>query len=83
MNQHSQFPRFHHTIPNRTPEVESEFRMSFVGGLLIFLIILLVCMIIWMLIRCVRGMVREGNRDTGVYTIHGRGRNWVFQESRL
>ena len=43
----------------RSREVEPQFAMTFMGSLLALLIIILVCVIIWMWIRCIRGVREE------------------------
>lgn len=43
----------------RSREVEPQFAMTFMGSLLALLIIILVSVIIWMWIRCIRGVREE------------------------
>ena len=63
----------------RSREVEPQFAMTFMGSLLALLIIILVCVIIWMWIRCIRG-VREEYFNKRENLQHRSGQNDSFLE---
>ena len=56
---------------NKSREVPPEFAMTFMGSLLTFLIVMLVCVLLWMWIKCILG-IRQEHCDSESKNQHAR-----------
>ena len=58
---------------NKSREVPPEFAMTFMGSLLTFLIVMLLCVLVWMWIKCLLGVRTEYfNKEPNMETIKGQ-----------
>ena len=59
---------------NKSHEVPPEFAMTFMGSLLTFLIVMLVCVLLWMWIKCILG-IRQQYCDSESKNQQARGQS--------